>query len=97
VAILTHFNPNHEYIIDTNASDFMRGIVLSEQENDDMLYTLTYHSRTFAQPEINYHIQDNKFHSILDSSKIWRKYFDHAFQTIPAKGDKINKLLNVLE
>jgi hypothetical protein len=70
--ILTHFNPKCQCILETDASNFMLGAVLSQKEDNDMLHPIAYHSKKFSLSEINYEIHDKELLAIVDSFKIWQ-------------------------
>jgi hypothetical protein len=70
VLILTLFNPKRQGIVETDASDFALGAVLSQKGDDDMLHPIAYHSRKFSPAEINHEIHDKELLAIVDSFKI---------------------------
>jgi hypothetical protein len=45
--ILTHYSPEHQCIVETDASDFALGAVISQKSSDDKLHPIAYHSRKF--------------------------------------------------
>jgi hypothetical protein len=69
--ILTHFNPKRQCIVETDASDFALGAVLSQKEDDDMLHPIAYYSRKFSPAEINYEIHDKELLAVVESFTIW--------------------------
>jgi hypothetical protein len=71
VPILTHFDPNYKYIVETDASDFALGGTLSQIAEDKRLYPNTFHSRNFSPAEINYEIHDKELLTIVNSFKAW--------------------------
>jgi hypothetical protein len=76
VPILIHFNPKHECIVETDASDFELGAVLSQKEDDDRLHPIAFHSRKFSSSEINDEIFDTQFwhrRFLQDMEKISRR------------------------
>jgi hypothetical protein len=90
VPILTHFNPKRQCIVETDATDFVLGAVLSQKEDDDMLHPIAYHSRKFSLAEINYKIHDKELLDIVDSFKIWRRYLEGALLTVLVYTDHQN-------
>jgi hypothetical protein len=88
--ILTHFNPKRQCIVETDATDFVLGAVLSQKEDDDMLHPIAYHSRKFSLAEINYKIHDKELLDIVDSFKIWRRYLEGALLTVLVYTDHQN-------
>jgi hypothetical protein len=88
--ILTHFNPKRQCIVETDASDFALGAVLSQKEDDDMLHPIAYHSRKFSTAEINYEIHDKELLAVVDSFKIWRRYLEGTLLTVLVYNDDQN-------
>jgi hypothetical protein len=76
VPSLVHFNPNYEYIIETDASYFVLGGTLSQIAEDKKLHLNAFHSRIFSAAEINYEIHDKELLAIVDSFKAWRRYLE---------------------
>jgi hypothetical protein len=58
--ILAHFNPANPVIVETDASDFALGAVLSQRDEDNGLHPVAFHSRKFSPAEINYEIHDKE-------------------------------------
>jgi hypothetical protein len=69
VPILTYFDPNYEYIVETDASDFTLGSTLSQTTEDNKLYPNAFHSRKFSPAEINYEIHNKELLAIVDYFK----------------------------
>jgi hypothetical protein len=88
--ILIHFKCKCQCIVETDASDFALGAVLSQKEDDDMLHPIAYHSRKFSPAEINYEIHDNELLAVVDSFKIWRRYLEGALLTVLVYTDHQN-------
>ena len=60
VPILAPFDPAKKVIIETDASDFALGAVLSQRDEENCLHPVTFHSRKFQPVEINYEIHDKE-------------------------------------
>ena len=72
--ILWYFDFTQPAIVETDASDFALGAVLS-QYFDGILHPIAFHSRAFlAVGEINYDTHDKELLAIVDSFKFWRHY-----------------------
>ena len=71
--ILCHFVPDRETIVETDASDFALGCVLS-QFKDKRLHPVTFHSRKLSDAERNYEIDDKELLVILEAFKEWPHY-----------------------
>jgi hypothetical protein len=73
---LTHFDPYHKYIVETDASDFALGSTLSQTAEDKKLYPNAFHTREFSPANINYEIHDKELLAIVDCFKAWRRYLE---------------------
>jgi len=51
--ILAHFDPTKPVILETDASDFAIGAVLSQRDDDNRLHPVAFHSWKFQPAEIN--------------------------------------------
>jgi len=72
--ILAHFDPKKPVLIETDASDFALGAVLSQRSEEGRLHLVAFHSRKFQLAEINYEIHDKELLAIVDAFKHWRRY-----------------------
>jgi len=72
--VLAHFDPREPVIIETDASDFALGAVLSQRSKEGLLHPVAFHSRKFQPTEINYEIHDKELLAIMDAFKHWRRY-----------------------
>ena len=65
-------------LIETDASDFAIGAVLSQRDDEGRLHPIAFHSRKFQPAEINYEIHDKELLVIVDAFKHWRRYCEGA-------------------
>ena len=73
--ILCHPQLNAPFILETDASDFAIGSVLSQkQKDDDLLHPVAYRSRKLTRAELNYQIHDKELLAIIDALGTWRPY-----------------------
>ena len=56
--ILVHANFAKDFYLESDASDFALGAVLSQMGVDEKLHPITFYSRKFSVAEINYEIHD---------------------------------------
>ena len=56
--ILTHFDDSRPTKLETDASDFALGAVLSQVCEDEKWHPVAFHSRKFSPAEINYDVHD---------------------------------------
>jgi hypothetical protein len=88
--ILTHFDPHRECIIETDASDFALGRILSHTAEDKKLHPNAFHSRRFSPAEINYEIHDKELLAIVDCFKAWRRYLEGSLHMVQVFTDHKN-------
>jgi hypothetical protein len=74
--ILTHWLPNKQMIIETDASDYARGAILSLQTDSGEIHPVAFHSRTFTPPEFNYDTHDKELLAIFEAFHVWRHYLE---------------------
>jgi hypothetical protein len=88
--ILRHFDPRKVCVVETDASDFALGAVLSQNGDDGRLHPVAFHSRKFTPAEINYEIHDKELLAIVDCFKVWRRYLEGAIHTVQVYSDYQN-------
>jgi hypothetical protein len=71
--VIHTFERERETVLETDASDFALGAVLSQVSNGK-LYPIAYHSRSFVPAEQNYEVHDKELLAIVDSLKEFRHY-----------------------
>ena len=75
--VLRHFDPAETAIVETDASDFALGGILS-QRHEGRLHPIAFHSREFTKAEINFNTADKELLAIVDCFKRWRRYLEGA-------------------
>ena len=88
--ILAHFDATKTVIIETDASDFAIGAVLSQRDEEGRLHPVAFHSRKFQPAEINYEIHDKELLAIVDAFKHWRRYCEGATNQVQVFSDHQN-------
>jgi hypothetical protein len=63
--ILVHVNPLHPFIIETDASDFTLGAILSQYQDNQLLHPVAFYSCKFSPAEINYDVYDKELLAII--------------------------------
>ena len=58
-------------MLETDASNFAKGSILSQVEPDRKWHLLAFYSKKFSLVEINYDIHDKEISVIVDSFKQW--------------------------
>jgi RNase H-like domain found in reverse transcriptase/Reverse transcriptase (RNA-dependent DNA polymerase)/Integrase zinc binding domain/Chromo (CHRromatin Organisation MOdifier) domain/Domain of unknown function (DUF4939)/Retroviral aspartyl protease/Integrase core domain len=71
--VLKHADTNRPFIVETDASDFAIGGVLS-QSYDGLLHPIAYYSRKLSAPEINYEVHDKELLAIVACFYQWRSF-----------------------
>ena len=71
-SILIHPNAYNPFILETDASDWALGGILSQYDEHKILKPVAFHSRQFTQAERNYDVYDKELLAIIDCFKSWR-------------------------
>ena len=87
--ILAHFYPDRRTVIETDASDFALGAILS-QYLGKRLHLVAFHSRKLNDAERNYEIHDKELLAILDAFKEWKHYLLGADEPVTVYTDHQN-------
>ena len=69
--ILTHFDDTGPTKLETDASDFALGAVLSQLCEDEKWHPVAFHSRKFSPAEINYDVHDKEMAAIVAAFQEW--------------------------
>jgi len=73
--ILRHFDPALPTVMETNASNFAIGAVLSQQV-EGTLHPVAFHLRKMDKAKINYEIHDKEMLAVVSAIKEWRRYLE---------------------
>jgi len=74
--ILTHWIPDAQLIVETDASDYALAAILSVINEDNEVHPVAFHSRTFTVVELNYDTHDKELLAIFEAFKIWWHYLE---------------------
>jgi hypothetical protein len=88
--VLMAFDPKKQIRVETDASDFALGAVLSQENKDGKHQPVAYHSRKFKPEELNYDIHDKELLAIVDSFKEWSIYLLGSKEEIEVLTDHKN-------
>jgi hypothetical protein len=88
--ILTHFDQTKTCIVETDASDFALGAILSQKDDEGRLHPIAFHSRKFEPVESTYEVYDKELLAIIDSFKVWRRYLEGPLCTVMIYSDHQN-------
>ena len=62
--------------METDVSDYALATILSIINEDNEVYPVVFHSRTFTAAELNYDTYDKKLLTIFKAFKIWWHYLE---------------------
>ena len=74
--ILTHWILDKQLIVETDASDYALGAILSLQLDSGKIHPVAFLSRTFTPPEHNYDTHDKELLAIFEAFRVWRHYLE---------------------
>jgi deoxyuridine 5'-triphosphate nucleotidohydrolase len=63
-----------QFIIETDASDYAYGAILSQIQEDKKLHPVAYLSHSFTETELNYPVYDKELMAIVKALKEWRHH-----------------------
>src|ERR1700720_3012728 len=79
--ILTHWIPDRQITLETDASDYAIGAILSITLPDGEIHPVAFHSRTLTEPELNYDTHDKELLTIFEAFTNWHHYLEGS--TLP--------------
>jgi hypothetical protein len=85
-----HFHPEKPTVVETDASDFALGAVLSQIQQTKRLHPVAYQSRKFKPAEINYDVHDKEMLAIVMAFKEWEHMLKSVAGEIPVYTDHKN-------
>jgi Reverse transcriptase (RNA-dependent DNA polymerase)/RNase H-like domain found in reverse transcriptase len=88
--ILSHWVPDQPLVVETNASDYALGAILSMFDASGELHPVVFHSRTFSGAELNYDVHDKELLAIFEVFKHWRHYLEGSALPIDVVTDHKN-------
>jgi vacuolar-type H+-ATPase subunit I/STV1 len=71
-SVLSYFSSELETFLKSDSSDYVSVEVLSQKENDDLIKSVTYFSKTLSSAECNYEIYDKELLTIIRCFEQWR-------------------------
>jgi hypothetical protein len=86
--------PNHEqqYELETDASNFAMGAVLSQRNDKGELHPVAFLSKSFSDPQRNYSIHDKELLAIIMALEEWRHLLEGARHKVLILTDHQNLL-----
>src|SRR5882672_8765579 len=88
--VLTHWIPDSPITVETDASDYALGAILSITTPNGEIHPVAFHSRTFTAPELNYDTHDKELLAIFEAFRVWRHYLEGSGTPINVVTDHKN-------
>jgi hypothetical protein len=81
---LLHPNPNKPFNVETDASDFVIGAILSQLDDVNVLHLVAYYLCKFIALKINYPTYNKELLTIITAFEEWRSYLgkQHNIQQV---------------
>ena len=87
--IMRHFDAQLPVVLETDASDFALGAVLS-QEHPDGVHPVGFYSRKLKAAELNYDTHDKELLAIIEALKGWRHFCMGTKEPVKVLTDHMN-------
>ncbi len=71
ISVLRHFNLKRQAILKIDASNYVKDEILSQYDDEKVLHSMTFYSKSMILIKINYHIYDKKLLVIIWCFKHW--------------------------
>ena len=72
--ILIYANPKKQFIVETDASNFAIGCVLSQYGDDNLIHPVAFYSCKLSDTETRWPIHDKELYGIIVAFRQWRRY-----------------------
>ncbi len=70
-SVLRHFDFKRQAILKIDASNYVKGEILSQYDDENVLHSMIFYSKSMILAEINYHIYDKKLLTIIRCFEHW--------------------------
>lgn len=80
--VLAHANPDKPYMMETDASDYAYGAVLSQKAEDGKEHPIAFLSKSLSPAERNYDIFDKEMLAVVKPLGHWRQYLQSTPEPI---------------
>ena len=77
-SVLKHFNLNCQVILETDISELITNEILSQYNNKNVLYLMTFYNKSIISAECNYYIYNKKLLIIIYCFKHWCLELKHT-------------------
>ncbi len=72
ISVLCHFDLKRQAILKINALNYVKDEILSQYDDEKVLHSMIFYSKSMILAEINYHIYDKKLLVIIRCFEHWR-------------------------
>jgi hypothetical protein len=76
--LLIHVDPSKPFVLETNVSNFIVGVVFSQLGENNVFHLVHFYSHKFSPTNINYKTRDKELLTIMDAFKRWCHLFEGA-------------------
>jgi hypothetical protein len=88
--LLTHWMPDSQIVVETDASDYALAAILSIYSSDGEIHPIAFHSRSFNPTELNYDTHDKELLTIFEAFKHWHQYLEGSGTPVDVVTDHKN-------
>ncbi len=88
--ILTHWVPDQQLVVETDASDYAIAAILSIYLEDGEIHPIAFLSQSLHNAELNYDTHDKELLAIFEAFKYWRHYLEGSADPINVVTDHKN-------
>ncbi|EPY52228.1 hypothetical protein SPOG_05677 [Schizosaccharomyces cryophilus OY26] len=71
VSILSHYKPGRETLMETDASDYGIGAILSQKQDDEKFHPIAFHSASFTDQQKIWSTWEKEAYAIITSLRKW--------------------------
>jgi len=71
ISVLRHFNVKRQAILKIDAFNYVKDDILSQYDDESVLHSIVFYSKSMISAECNYHIYDKKLLTIIWYFKHW--------------------------
>jgi hypothetical protein len=88
--LLTHWVPDSQIVVETDASDYALAAILSIHSSDGEIHPIAFHSRSFNPTELNYDTHNKELLAIFEAFKHWCQYLEGSRTPVDVVTDHKN-------
>jgi hypothetical protein len=80
--VLRHADATQRFVLETDASDYAYGVVLSQKGEDRKFHPVAFYSKSMTLAEQNYRISDKEALAIIKALQHWRHWLEGTAEPI---------------